>query len=84
MAYVGFDGKLETHMYRPAATHRAIIYPLSDRNSVLPDIDVPLLIFKPLIRVAGYILYVTQWRLVFFKVREEGVHAWLPLACLHC
>ena len=21
-----------------------------------------------------------QWQLVVFKVREEGVHAWLPLA----
>ena len=22
-----------------------------------------------------------QWRLVVFKVREEGLRAWLPLAC---
>ena len=25
-----------------------------------------------------------QWRLVVFKVREEGLCACLPLACLHC
>ena len=25
-----------------------------------------------------------QWRLVVFKVREEGLRAWLPLACLFC
>ena len=27
---------------------------------------------------------VYQWRLVVFKVREEGLRAWLPLACLFC
>ena len=27
---------------------------------------------------------VHQWRLVVFKTREEGLRAWLPLACLHC
>src|SRR4029434_3635382 len=25
-----------------------------------------------------------QWRLVVFKVREEGLRAWLPLACFFC
>ena len=30
------------------------------------------------------IMHIQQWRLVVFKVREEGLHAWLQLACLHC
>ena len=25
-----------------------------------------------------------QWRLVVFKLREEGLRTLLPLACLHC
>ena len=28
--------------------------------------------------------YSYQWRLVVLKVSEEGLSAWLPLACLQC